>query len=247
MKKGGLIKTILATLFAGLIFVGFAFDFVMFHSSKVATDVKLSFSDWNKNLTDALNLGKLGADTSIYALWQASRILMILMLVFLAIALVTAFVKVWIDHKAVSVVLRVSSVVALVLSVLFLVAVVGGGFTVGTFTKALMEYYLPYIAPVWMTAFAIVSSSLLISFGDKKKREPATQEVGQAEEKEVSAVELAEVKTEEKTEEQSEKKGEKKAEKTGKVETAKGVTKKTNKAEGNKNPKARKTSAKKKA
>ncbi len=164
MKKG-LIKSIVASVFAVLSFVALAVPFFVGISSFKghSTSASGSLSDWTKFLDSGAE--KLG-------LWKLSEVLMIILLICLVVAIALAFVSVWVDNKIVAVLQKVFAIVTLVLSIVFIICFVAGGLVYGAQYSG-GDYslvYLPHAGPVMLAVTALVAACLCLPRKAKEKK-----------------------------------------------------------------------------
>lgn len=160
MKKG-LVRSIVAAVFAVVSFVGLAFNAGVstISAGNYSDSHGFSFKEWG-DLLDS------GAEKT--GLWKLSQVLMILTFILVVAAVAIAFVRVWVDNKVVNILLKVLSIVALVLSILFIVSYTAGGLVYASNDSTGTIGFWPNVGTIVVALGSIVASSVLIPGRTKK-------------------------------------------------------------------------------
>lgn len=177
-KKGfGLIAVCLSVTCAVLSFIALAFNFVLAAGvGKGSSNSGASLSDWNKMLNDDTWAKLLNKDLTV---WQISRVLMIIALVVIAIVAVLALVNMFVEHKTLTLVTKITGIVSIVLTAAFFVCFfIGGGLVSYSETDPFFGYtygvnYLPHVGPILLTLFGILAAVFALIVVKKHKTKKA--------------------------------------------------------------------------
>ena len=174
MKRKGLIRSIIAAVFAVLTYVALAFNFVLVSvsgSSSVGStsrSTSWSFGDWQTSL---------GSDYEKLGLWKFAKALLIITLILVVVVVVLSIVNLFVDNKIVTLINKITSIVGLVVSIAFLVVFVAGGLVLSesatSFGTTLSTTYLPNFGSILLGVSGIVTTALTLSLSSNKKKKKA--------------------------------------------------------------------------
>ncbi len=162
MKKSGsrLFASFAAPVCAILAFIGFAFKFVvnMFMFGDEMDIFQLSFKDWSTILKGS---------SSKLAVWKASRVLMIILLVLIVALSILVVLQLFLQNKVLATTTKVIGIISLLCSIAFTICFSAGGFALSEMPTSfsasnldsiMMNYYIPNLGPMWISLFSFLSS-----------------------------------------------------------------------------------------
>ena len=140
-KKKGLVSGIVAAVFTVIAMLGFAFKWM---TSNVSMGGKTSssgigISDWfdHVKLDASFNKGK-------YIMWQVGNVLMWFLLVVVLVAVVLAFVKMFVNKKIFNTIAKPCAILGIILAPVWFIIMVVGSFMTLTSAGGMTSSIFPY-------------------------------------------------------------------------------------------------------
>lgn len=157
-----IVYSVSAILFLILSIVSLCFNHVLevVKIDDTSTNYGVTFKDWSSILKE---------DNEYLTLWKVSKIFMIICLVTFGICIVLSALQLFVKHRVVKLLSMIGGISAIVLSVIYMIIFIWGGLLYSGYVSNMAGspvdmkiLFLPNVAPIFLSAFGIVGSSLLL-------------------------------------------------------------------------------------